>query len=204
MDESAWHEVATAVAGAPYRVEVLPAGRERAAACLAALEITTRSWLGAVVGHAGGLLVDGGWLRVLGCGHEGDRGHLPDVVAATAAAGGRLIVGVDVLGGRYAWQPAYPGATPTVHYFGPDEPGWQDLEQGYAGWLDAVLGGALPEFYDTLRWPGWAAEVAALRLDQGLDLEPPPWTPAGRDVAAAARRPAPLTDVIARLDAAGR
>ncbi|MEU8260313.1 DUF2625 family protein [Micromonospora sp. NPDC048999] len=53
--ESAWDEVAAAVAAAPYLVEVLPAEPARAAACLAALEITTRSWLGAVAANTGGL-----------------------------------------------------------------------------------------------------------------------------------------------------
>ncbi|WP_323373404.1 DUF2625 family protein [Plantactinospora alkalitolerans] len=49
-----------------------------------------------------------------------------------------------------------------MHYFAPDELDWQDLEQGYADWLHAMLAGSMTRFYDTLRWPGWKAKVAAL------------------------------------------
>src|SRR5512139_473442 len=75
VEQSAWTEVSAAVTAAPYPVDVLPADPARAEACLAALGISTRSWLGAVVANTGGLLVDHGWLRVLGGGHDG----LPDV-----------------------------------------------------------------------------------------------------------------------------
>ncbi|MET8267093.1 DUF2625 family protein [Micromonospora arida] len=66
MEQSAWSEISALVAAAPYPVEVLPADPQRAGACLAALEITSRSWLGAVVANSGGLVIDHGWLRVLG------------------------------------------------------------------------------------------------------------------------------------------
>jgi hypothetical protein len=46
--------VAAAVASSPYPVRVLPVDAERAAACGAALGVSTRSWLGAVVAGAGG------------------------------------------------------------------------------------------------------------------------------------------------------
>jgi hypothetical protein len=112
IDQSAWTEVTATMAAAPYPVKVLPADAAQAQGCLAALGITTGSWLGAVVANTGGVLIDHGWLRVLGYGHGG----LPSV----AVEPGRLTVGHDVLGGQFAWLPARPGAKPTVHYFGPD------------------------------------------------------------------------------------
>ncbi|MFG1925236.1 DUF2625 family protein [Cryptosporangium sp. NPDC048952] len=43
-----------------------------------------------------------------------------------------------------------------------------------------VVGGSLTQFYDALRWPGWEADVAALDLDQGFSLWPPPFTVEGK------------------------
>jgi hypothetical protein len=184
MDQSSWPEVSAAVAAAPYPVQVLPGDPDRAATCLATLGVTTRSWLGAVVANAGGLLVDHGWVRVLGCGYD----RLPDVVAEADAEAGVLTVGYDVMGGQFVWRQDEPDAKPTVHYFGPDDLGWLDLEQGYGEWLNAILGGALTRFYDTLRWPGWQAETEALRLDEGFSVWPPPFTKEGKDLSAVSCR----------------
>jgi hypothetical protein len=200
VEQLAWPEVAAAVAAAPYPVEVLPAEPTRASACLAALEITTRSWLGAVVAHTGGLLVDHGWLRVLGSGHGG----LPDVHSESDPRNGLVVIGYDVMGGQFAWAQASAGARPTVHYFGPDDLGWLDLEQGYADWLYAVLSGSLTRFYDTLRWPGWQADVAALALDQGFSVWPPPFTKEGRDLSVVSRKAVPLAEVVSLYQDAAR
>ncbi|MDG4825499.1 DUF2625 family protein [Asanoa sp. WMMD1127] len=192
MERPAWDEIADAVAAAPYPVQVLPADPRRSAGCLARLEITTRSWLGAVVANSGGLLVDHGWLRALGGGHDG----LPDVAAHLDPADGRLVVGFDVLGGQFTWSRARPQARPTIHYFGPEDLALDDLEVGYAEWLDAMLGGALTAFYSAVRWPGWEDEVLAVPPDQGISLWPPPWTSEGKDLSAVSRRPIPLAELV--------
>jgi hypothetical protein len=187
-----WDEVTAAQRAAPYPVQVLPPDPARAERCLATLGITTASWLGGVVAHSGGLLVDHGWLRVLGSG-----GRMPDVLTEIDPAAGFVVVAYDVLGGQYAWVPARPGAPPTIHYFGPDVLSWQDLEQGYADWLYGVLVGSLTRFYETLRWPGWEQEVAAVAPDEGIHTFPPPCTEEGRDLAAASRKAVPLPQLVA-------
>jgi hypothetical protein len=192
VEHSAWSEISALVAAAPYPVEVLPADPEQAAACLAVLEITTGSWLGAVVANSGGLVIDHGWLRVLGGGHDG----LPDTAAEMVPGAGRLVVAFDVMGGQFAWLPAQPGARPTVHYFGPEDLAWQDLELGYGNWLEAMLAGALIGFYEGLRWPGWEAEVASIALDQGISAWPPPWTKEGKDLSAVSRKPIRLVELV--------
>ena len=189
---SAWIEVTQALDQSPYPVTVLPATPGRAQQCLAELGITTRSWLGAVVAHSGGLLVDHGWLRVLGSGTD----ELADVLVDADPAAGGLIIALDVLGGQFAWVPARPGVPPTVHYFGPDTLAWLDLEQGYADWLNAVLAGALTQFYVDLRWPGWPDEVAALSLTQGIHTWPPPSTREGKDLSLAGRRAIPMSELV--------
>ena len=189
MPQSAWEEITAALATAPYPVEVLPADPERAAVCLRELGISTRSWLGAVAATSGGLTIDHGWLRVLGSGHDG----LPGVAVPEE---GPPIVGYDVMGGQFVWASAGPGASPTVHYFGPEDLTWDDLELGYADWLNAMIGGALTRFYQGLRWPGWESEVATLALDQGINTFPPPWTVEGKDLATVSRKAIPLAELV--------
>ncbi|GAA3945510.1 hypothetical protein Aau02nite_77890 [Amorphoplanes auranticolor] len=65
-----------------------------------------------------------------------------------------------------------------------------------------MLGGALPEFYAELRWRGWAEEVAACRLDQAIELFPPPWSREGKDLNAVSRRPVPMSEAMSLLGAA--
>ncbi|GIE34655.1 hypothetical protein Ait01nite_077000 [Actinoplanes italicus] len=190
---NAWNEVAETIAAAPYPVRALTPDPVRAEAALAAFGITTRSWLGAVVANTGGLLVDHGWLRVLGSGADG----LPDVTAEADPGRRGVVVAYDVLGGVFDWRPADAGRPPTVHYYAPDTLDWQDLEQGYTDWLYAVLAGSLTAFYETLRWPGWEAEVGALAPDRGLTVWPPPSTVEGADLSLVSRAPAPLLQVVA-------
>jgi hypothetical protein len=192
--DDTWPRILELVAEAPYPVEVLPVAEERAASCLAQLEVSTASWLGAVTYHSGGLLIDHGWLRVFGSGHAG-RG-LMDVCAATEGYGNAVMVAQDVLGGRFAWVQPTPRDQPTVHYYGPDELSWQDLGSGYGDWLHWMLTGATERFYQDLRWPGWAAEVAACPVDHGIHTWPPPWSAEGKDVGAASRQAVPMAQLI--------
>lgn len=193
MEQSAWAEISALVATAPYPVTVLPADAQRAAASLATLGISTRSWLGAVVANCAGLTIDHGWLRVLGCGHE----RLQDVATQMDPDAGRLAVAFDVMGGQFVWSRARPDVPPTVHYFGPEDLAWQDLELGYGDWLHAMLAGAMTQFYDGgLRWPGWEAEVASVALDQGISTLPPPWTREGKDLSSVSRKPIRLAELV--------
>ena len=72
---------------------------------------------------------------------------------------------------------------------------WTDLEIGYAEWLGAMLGGAITEFYEHMRWPGWEREVTALRGDQGISTVPFLGTKEGSDLSKVSRRPAPMTEL---------
>jgi hypothetical protein len=64
--DPAWPLVLSWVREARHQVEVLPVERARAEDVLVALQVTTRSPMGALALETGGLLVGGGWLRILG------------------------------------------------------------------------------------------------------------------------------------------
>ena len=194
-DDPAWPEIEAAVAAASYSIEVLDADPGRADDELVKLQVTTRSWLGAVVHRTGGLVLDHGWLRVLGSGNA--ERHLASLSAVNDGLTGGIIVAQDVLGGQFAWVPT--GGKPTIRYFAPDTLRWDDCEMGYGHWLAAMIGGGLTGFYETLRWHGWAEDIAGYRLDQAVSLWPPPWTKEGKDLNAVARRPVPMSEVMSMI-----
>ncbi len=154
---------------APHDVEFLPSTWDRSQRAAAKLGLSFKSTLGALVHHTGGLLVDGGWLRIYGAGHP----RLPRAVhlfGPQVGFGEGLLIADDAVGGFFAWF----DATHTVHYLSPDTARWENLELGYDDWLGSVLGDGLAGFYAELRWEGWAELTAGLAPDQGLRIDPPP------------------------------
>lgn len=160
------------VADAPHPVELLPCSGEDGERALLALQVTTHSSLGALALHTGGLLVDHGWLRILGAGcarfpraldtwNHLDREDL--------RLRGAMLVADDAVGGFFAWF----GQPNTVHYFAPDTFIWEDLGLGYTDWLVTMLSPNLEGFYAELRWPGWVDEVSSLDTSHVLQAHPP-------------------------------
>src|SRR5262249_8431763 len=62
VEDPAWPMIRRWIADARHVVEVLPAERTQAVDTLLALQVTTRSPLGALALETGGILVDHGWL----------------------------------------------------------------------------------------------------------------------------------------------
>ena len=106
--EPAWPMLQQWIAEATNRVEVLPpiddATRNEA---LYQTQVTTRSPMGAVIYETGGLLIDGGWLRILGSGHPRLPRSLPACNRSRTYRNDGvpppfLLVGDDVVGGFFA------------------------------------------------------------------------------------------------------
>ncbi len=186
-DAIAW--IRATAASSPHPVEILPCTAEAGRRTLEWLQVTTRSPLGAIALHTGGLLVEDGWLRILGAGCA----RLPRSLESwngspPRLASGRLVAD-DALGGCFAWfdEPR------TLHYFAPDTFRWEDLGLGYTDWLAAMLGDGLEAFYVSLRWEGWREEVRELAGDRAL-LVSPPLVVAGPPLAERSRRPVPMDE----------
>lgn len=192
--DSAWPHIESLI-DATAEVRVLPADVSRRDVALEALQVTTRSSLGAIVGECGALLIDHGWLRILGAGADG----LPGVHEANTLSGTpppSLDVAWDALGGRFAINGGGLDAQPgEVCYWGPDTLDWQAIGSGHSAFVSWALSGGTSDFYESLRWEGWEPEVEALAPDQGLSLWPPPFTQEGRDPAHAARTAVPLSEL---------
>lgn len=209
-DDPAWAHTAELIAESVVPVEVLPPDRAQCEACLHQLQVSTRSALGSVALNTGGMLVDHGWLRVYGgCGTAGGMPGLAEINEFPAEPDPSgvppqgLVIGHDILGGVFALNLATspacgrPGEPGEVVYFAPDSLRWEPMEGGYGSWLSWMFSGTFGRFYQSLRWPGWEAETAALHPRQGLSVIPFLWSSEARhDLAATSRRPAAMRELL--------
>lgn len=205
VENPAWSSIHATVTEPGSVAHPLPVAPVDGQATLYMLQVTAASALGALALNCGGLLVDGGWLRILGGGSDG----LPSLASAngltrpsaTQAPPPCLTVAFDVLGGRFAIDGGGLGINAgNVCYWAPDSLAWEDTGLGHAAFVHAFVTGAATEFYKDFRWPGWAEQVAALALDQGMSLWPPPFTAEGKDLTAVSRRPIPFVELLSFYD----
>jgi hypothetical protein len=180
MQSLAWTLVQRWAAQATNDVVVLPGDPEAGPAALETLGLTDRSVLGALAVNTSGLTIDRGWLRVLGG---------PRLLEWRDRLENGYVVGHDVVAGFYAVDKQEG----EVCYLGPDTLEWIGTEMGHSEWVHWTLAGDLASFYESLRWPGWEDESATLAPDQGFEIEPAPFTRAGRIIADANHTPAPMT-----------
>jgi hypothetical protein len=196
-DDPAWPELAKAAASAPNGAIVLPpVSDEQRRVSLEALQMTTRSTLGALAYETGGVLVDHGFLRMLGSGSP----RLPRRLIAWNEDLGVpmesfIIVADDVVGGVFAIDTGALGAPKHVHYFAPDSLEWEDTELGHSDFVTWAFEGDLTTFYENMRWPGWEKEVAAVAGDQALSIVPPMWTEIGVPIESRDRRAVPAKEL---------
>jgi hypothetical protein len=200
VPEPAWPWLSELVANASADVVQCPASADAGAATLVRLQVSAASALGALALNCGGMLIDRGWLRMLGAGSTG----LPDLATANGlddpevgSAPGVLTVAYDVLGGRFAINGGdLPAAAGEVAYWGPDTLDWTPIGGGHSTFVQWALGGGLADFYQHLRWPGWQDEVSRLTPDFGIAIYPPLFSVEGRDPSQAHRRAVPLDELL--------
>ena len=196
-----WAPVADLIARAPFPVEVLPPSPD-AATDAETMRLGSGSTLGEVVLRTGGILLDHGWVRLLGSYSERLRRSLLNWNVAQGVLGagkraGLLIVGDDVLGGIFAINGGALGVDPgMIYYFGPDTLRWDSLNCDYTALLHFLIGPGMAAFYSDHRWTGWEAETAALAGDGAHFIHPPLWA-VGPEVGARHRGAVPMTDMLA-------
>lgn len=156
---------------------ILPPSEEREAVLLA-LQVTTRSPLGALAYETGGVLVDHGWLRFLGSGHA----NLKRSLASwnLGRADGFLLVADDLAGGFFALNGGQFGEiSGQVYYWPPDGLEWENLKLGFSEFFAWSLTPRLHDFYASLRWPSWEVDVERMQGDRCMSFYPFLWTSEG-------------------------
>ena len=179
-DDPGWPLVKDWIAAAKNEVEVLPPPNEEAREqTLLAVQVTTRSPMGAIIYETGGILIDDGWLRILGSGHP----RLPRSFSTWNF--GRsfsvseekpqfLLVADDVIGGFFAIDGGGIGFEQgKVCYFAPDRLAWENTNLGYSQFLVWCFQGDIAKYYETERWPNWRDDISGLPGDKAFTFEPP-------------------------------
>ncbi len=184
--------------GAKRTVDVLDVEPAAGRRTLLALQVTSRSPMGAIALESGGILIDHGWVRVLGGGH----GRLPRSLDQWNRLGqpphrlpGALLVGDDAIGGFFALNGGgIPGPSGHVFYFAPDSLQWEDVAASYSEWLRFLMLGDLERFYADTRWGSWQVDVQHLPGDRAFGIYPFPFAE-GSPVGERSRRPVPLEEL---------
>lgn len=193
--EPGWELVSDWIKQAKNKVQVLPKTQARADSTLVAAQVTTRSPMGAIIYETGGILIDGGWLRILGSGCPAlDR----DLMGWNEGKQqGFLLVADDVMGGFYAINGGAfgPESMGKVFYFAPDNLRWEAINKNYSEFLLFCFSGDLASYYKNLCWKGWEKEVNALTGNQGIACYPLLFTREGKNVAKNARKSVPIAEL---------
>jgi uncharacterized protein DUF2625 len=159
-------------------VEILPASRDRDSALLQT-QVTTRSPMGAIVYETGGILVEGGWVRILGSGHPRLTRTLPRW--NDQRSDGFYLVADDAVGGFFVINGGALGSdVKNLYYFAPDALDWEPMNIGYSDFIQWLFTGPLDDYYQWIRWQGWESDVSALQGDQCFAFYPFLFTSEGK------------------------
>ena len=183
----------------PY--EVLPRDAKRAEAELLNVQVTTRSPMGAILYETGGILINKGWIRILGSGCERlDRGMFQWNKGKTFENYGEppayLLVADDILGGLFAINGGAFGqeGLGQMYYLAPDTLSWEPMNCGYSEFVSWTLGGDIHMFYEPFYWDGWQEEVSKLNGNQVFSFFPFLWTKEGQQIEAVSRKVVPIEE----------
>jgi len=195
-----WTLVKQWIDSAKNKVEILPVDTVKAKDALYKIQVTTRSPMGAVVFMTGGLLIDKGWIRILGSGNSKLNRTLPEWNKGKAfkeygQPAPFLLIADDVIGGFFLLNGGGLGKDlGKVYYFSPDNLEYEPLDLTYTEFLRFCLNNSLDEFYKGYRWTNWEEEVAALSGDKIFNFFPTLWTKEGKDINNVSRKAVPVEE----------
>lgn len=193
-DEPGWSIVNEWIGLAKNKVEILPCNRKKAEEALVRTQVTTRSLMGAIVYETGGLLIDNGWIRILGGGGERMKRSLPEWnKGKTFNEYGEippyLLIADDAIGGFYALNGGFLGKDGgNIYYFAPDSLEWEPLNIGYSQFLLFCFETDLDQFYQNFRWNEWENDVKNLHPDYSYSFFPFLWAKEGKDINTVSRK----------------
>lgn len=187
---------------AKNKVEVLPKIPVNADSALYQTQVTTRSPMGAIIYECAGILIDDGWIRILGSGDSRMNRSMPawnkgKSIINYGDAAVFYLVADDVLGGFFAVNGGGFGEETRgkVYYFHPTSLQWENLHMTYAQFIQFCFSSDLELFYKGSRWTNWRSDVGALDPDNGFSIFPPLFTEEGKDVNKATKAPVPMQEL---------
>lgn len=188
-DTSGWTIVKEWAGKAKNNITILPTIHKQKDTALYQLQITTHSINGAIVYFTGGILVDYGWIRILGSGSTNYlKRTLPmwnkdKTFRKIGTQPSYLLVADDVIGGLYAINGGGLGDDiGKVYYFAPDRLRWENLNVSYTQLIDFFFNGDLNTFYKDFRWNNWKEDLKQIDGDQAFSFYPFLFTAEGKNI----------------------
>lgn len=173
----AWNIIKTWFDSANNHYEILPPDVENAGNELVGMQLSTATPLGSMIFYTGGLLIDHGWLRILGSGSEKlPRGFFEWNFGKTFEQAGErplhLLIADDVVGGYFAVNGGGLGdKVGLVHYFHPQKQQWESIGLNYSQFLGWALTADIASFYHDLRWDNWQDTIKTVGGNQVIQGE---------------------------------
>lgn len=192
--DPAWPLVRNWIDAAKNPVEVLEVDSAQAKTALFNTQVSTYATLGAVIYNSGGIMIDHGWLRILGSGSaklnrsvsEWNKGK---TIAEYGDKPEFLLVADDAVGGFFAINyGAFGKDLKNVYYMAPNSLKWEPLGLGYTEFLRFCLDGDLSTFYKGLRWATWDQFITNLDGNKSYSFRPYLWSKEGTDIDKCSRK----------------
>ena len=186
--DSGWKFVSDWIKSAKNKVEILPVERQKAIDVLYKTQVTTRSPMGAIIYETGGILVDNGWIRILGSGSEKLTRNIAGWNLGKAfnefgKGAPYLLIGDDAIGGFFILNGGIFGEdVGKIYYFAPDTLEYEPLDITYSQFLDFCFNNNLNDFYKGFRWKKWKEDVSELNADSVYNFYPYLWTKEGKNI----------------------
>jgi hypothetical protein len=175
----------------------------RAATTLYQTQVTTRSPMGAIIYETGGLLIDHGWIRILGSGSERLNRSIIDwnknkSFKEVGEPMPFLLIADDILGGFFAINSRgiSSNGIGKVFYFAPDALEWEETEMSYSDFLIFCFTGDLKKFYEGYQWTNWEKDIENMDGDKGMSIIPFLWTKEGKqNIDTSSKQTVPLQEL---------
>ena len=199
-NDSGWPFVTEWIKSAKNKVEILSVDKQKAKDALYKTQVTTRSPMGSIVFETGGILVDNGWIRILGSGSEKLKRSLPEWnlgkgFTEFGQASSFLLVADDAIGGFFLLNGGGLGKDlGKIYYFAPDNLEFEPLNLTYSEFLNFCFNNNLDEFYEGYRWKTWRDDVVKLDCDSVFNFVPYLWTKEGKDIEKATKNDVPIEE----------
>jgi hypothetical protein len=199
-EEPGWPIVKEWIEKALNKVEVLPVNSSNANDALFQTQVTTKSPMGAIIYMTGGILIDDGWLRILGSGSKKLNRSLPAWSKGKAfdefgQTNGYLLIADDAIGGFYLLNGGALGQDlGKVYYFSPDNLKYEPLNLSYTSFINFCFNADLNEFYKGLKWKKWREDVKKLDGNKVFNFYPFLWTQEGAEIEKLSRKIVPIEE----------
>lgn len=202
LEDSAYPTLLEWKAEARNKIEVLAKDTERANEALYLTQVTTRSPMGAIIYETGGILINNGWLRILGSGNERLDRSLPDWNKGKAFKeyGEQptfLLIADDILGGFFAINAGGISSEDIgmVFYFAPDTAQWESTNKGYSDFIYWCFVGDLDLYYKGFFWNGYEVDLKQISGNEAMSFFPFLWTKEGKDINKCTRKAVLISEV---------